>query len=280
MRLRPPTDPYLEALVAFGRLARNGCGATMHCHNSLRIDRLVDEAAKVVRAARGCRHPARLFVPAGRHLALGLWRAGGAAAACLRCRMARDWRTCSPLRACRRTAGGGRRGCANPRRPPCQRAIWPDRPAMVLRTMLEAIAEASARSGRRIHMHLLESPRQRVWLDRRFPEGIVERLDRIGFLSPRLAVAHGVQLAAARMRDSRRTGRDVGHQPLGQSAAAFRHRAGWLVPRGRAEIRARPRRHRLRRRSGHLARDAALAPAAWRPRHGAGDAMQARSSTR
>lgn len=46
---------------------------------------------------------------------------------------------------------------------------------------------------RRIHMHLLESPRQRQWLDRRFPQGIVRYLDDIGFLSPRLAVAHGVQ---------------------------------------------------------------------------------------
>jgi 5-methylthioadenosine/S-adenosylhomocysteine deaminase len=60
--------------------------------------------------------------------------------------------------------------------------------------LLEAIAEASALSGRRIHMHLLESPRQRLWLDRRFPQGVVRYLDEIGFLSPRLAVAHGVQL--------------------------------------------------------------------------------------
>ncbi|MDE1996369.1 MAG: amidohydrolase family protein, partial [Rhizobiaceae bacterium] len=60
--------------------------------------------------------------------------------------------------------------------------------------LLEAIAEASATRGRRIHMHLLESPRQRQWLDRRFPQGIVRYLDDIGFLSPRLAVAHGVQL--------------------------------------------------------------------------------------
>jgi cytosine/adenosine deaminase-related metal-dependent hydrolase len=43
-------------------------------------------------------------------------------------------------------------------------------------------------------MHLLESPRQRAWLDRRFPQGVVRYLDDIGFLSPRLAVAHGVQL--------------------------------------------------------------------------------------
>ena len=51
LRLRPRTDPYLEALVAFGRLARTGVGATMHCHNSLNVDRLVDEGGAVMRAA-------------------------------------------------------------------------------------------------------------------------------------------------------------------------------------------------------------------------------------
>jgi cytosine/adenosine deaminase-related metal-dependent hydrolase len=60
--------------------------------------------------------------------------------------------------------------------------------------LLEAIAEGSAANGRRIHMHLLESPRQRHWLDRRFPQGVVRYLDEIGFLSSRLAIAHGVQL--------------------------------------------------------------------------------------
>lgn len=51
MRLRPRTDAYLEALVAFARLAQTGVGATMHCHNSLNINRLGDEAAAVIRAA-------------------------------------------------------------------------------------------------------------------------------------------------------------------------------------------------------------------------------------
>ena len=56
--------------------------------------------------------------------------------------------------------------------------------------LLEAIADASARSGRRVHMHLLETRYQRVWADRAFPDGIVRDLDRIGLLSPRLTLAH------------------------------------------------------------------------------------------
>ena len=56
--------------------------------------------------------------------------------------------------------------------------------------LLEAVADASARTGRRIHMHLLETRYQRAWADQNFPGGIVRYLDKIGFLSPRLTLAH------------------------------------------------------------------------------------------
>jgi cytosine/adenosine deaminase-related metal-dependent hydrolase len=56
--------------------------------------------------------------------------------------------------------------------------------------LLSAVAEASAHSGRRVHMHLLETRYQRDWADKTFPDGIVAYLDQIGLLSPRLALAH------------------------------------------------------------------------------------------
>ena len=56
--------------------------------------------------------------------------------------------------------------------------------------LLEAIAEASARTGRRVHMHLLETRYQRAWADAAYPQGIVRYLDDIGLLSPRLTLAH------------------------------------------------------------------------------------------
>ena len=58
--------------------------------------------------------------------------------------------------------------------------------------MLGAIADCSARTGRRIHMHLLETQPQRQWLDQTYPQGVVTFLDGIGFLSPRLTLAHCV----------------------------------------------------------------------------------------
>jgi len=58
--------------------------------------------------------------------------------------------------------------------------------------LLEAVADASQRTGRRIHMHLLETRYQRDWADKAYPEGVVKHLDSIGLLSPRLTLAHCV----------------------------------------------------------------------------------------
>jgi 5-methylthioadenosine/S-adenosylhomocysteine deaminase len=58
--------------------------------------------------------------------------------------------------------------------------------------LLEAVAEASSLSGRRIHMHLLETRYQRGYLDQLYGGGVVKFLDRIGLLSPRLTLAHCV----------------------------------------------------------------------------------------
>ncbi len=58
--------------------------------------------------------------------------------------------------------------------------------------LLEAVAEASSLSGRRIHMHLFETRYQRGYLDQLYGGDVVKFLDRIGLLSPRLTLAHCV----------------------------------------------------------------------------------------
>jgi len=60
--------------------------------------------------------------------------------------------------------------------------------------LLREIAERSALTGRRVHMHLLESPIQREYLDYLYPQGPISFLQAIGMLSPRLSVAHAVWL--------------------------------------------------------------------------------------
>ena len=58
--------------------------------------------------------------------------------------------------------------------------------------LLGAIADASQRNGRRIHMHLLETRYQRAWADAAHPDGVVKHMDALGLLSPRLTLAHCV----------------------------------------------------------------------------------------
>ncbi len=67
-------------------------------------------------------------------------------------------------------------------------------PQWVDENVLARIAQRSADTGRRIHMHLLETLAQRQWSDATYPGGIVPYLDSVGLLSPRLTVAHGVHL--------------------------------------------------------------------------------------
>lgn len=60
--------------------------------------------------------------------------------------------------------------------------------------MLRDIAEHSAASNRRVHMHLLETRYQRIWADKKFPQGIVNYLDEIGLLNERISLAHCIYL--------------------------------------------------------------------------------------
>ncbi len=194
MRLRPPTAPYLEALVACGRVAKAGCGATMHCHNSLNADRLVEEAADVVRAGRDCGIRLAISCPLlddSPFVYGGLPELWPDLDEAQRAHVAGLAPNYLPVREQVAAVDEIARNHAGAM---IDVQYGPIGPQWASNSLLEAIAEASALSGRRIHMHLLESPRQRSWLDRRFPQGILTYLDEIGFLSPRLAVAHGVQL--------------------------------------------------------------------------------------
>lgn len=58
--------------------------------------------------------------------------------------------------------------------------------------LLAGIADASAGTGRRVHMHLLETKPQRIWADENYPDGMLPYLDSLGLLSERLTLAHCV----------------------------------------------------------------------------------------
>jgi cytosine/adenosine deaminase-related metal-dependent hydrolase len=60
----------------------------------------------------------------------------------------------------------------------------PNGPQWCSDPLWEAVAEGSARTGRRVTTHLFETRYQREWADRAYPGGLVRRWREIGLLSP------------------------------------------------------------------------------------------------
>ncbi|MGU3496875.1 amidohydrolase family protein [Xanthobacteraceae bacterium A53D] len=192
--LGTPPDPHLMAAVALGRAARAGCGTMMvHYTRPSGTLPLVDEAAEIARAARdvGIRLAFALAVRDQNPIVYGdsapvldaLPAEARSVVEELFIRPAAPPRAYIELvdEIAARIAGpmvdvqygpAGVQWCSTP--------------------LLEAIAERSAATGRRVHMHLLETPYQRAWADRAFPGGIVRHLKDIGLLSERLTLAHCV----------------------------------------------------------------------------------------
>jgi cytosine/adenosine deaminase-related metal-dependent hydrolase len=192
---QPKIDPYLNAAVAFARLAESGVAAVNHCHNTQDGAALLLEAEAVSRAARDVgiavafawpffdRNPFVYGPLAGMidHLP-------------------------APYRDTVTGRGQGFRTCAQnmaliEQATAFEHSLFkiqyhPVAPQWAQDETLAAIAEASQRDGRRIHTHLLETERQREWADSQYPQGFLTFLDSIGLLSPRLTVAHAVWLRA------------------------------------------------------------------------------------
>lgn len=189
----PVVDPYLRAAVGFARMVEGGICAANHCHNTQDRRQLLAEAEGVARAARDVGIRVAFAVPfAGRNPIvygelddlLALLEPGDRAALT-------DHR--GPPRSLAETMALVDRiaefehefftvqyGPVGPQ--------WLDDEAMA------AIAQASAATGRRVHLHLFETRRQREWADAHYEGGLIGFLDRLGLLSDRLTVAHAVWL--------------------------------------------------------------------------------------
>lgn len=191
----PAADPYLVAGVSYARMARSGIGSTVHFHVPHSAAALFDEAVACARAARDVGIRLAFCVPMRdrNRLAYGpdaavLRHLDPAIRDEIRRRFDRPVLTPAEQVAMVETIAGeieddlvnvqfcptGIQWCSDP--------------------LIEAIASASARTGRRIQMHLLETKRQREFADAAYPLGLLRYLDSIGLLSHRLTVAHGVWL--------------------------------------------------------------------------------------
>ena len=189
-----PPDPYLAAAVSLARSARAGCGGVMmHYTRPSGTMTIVDEAIQIARAAEdvGVRLAFALAVRDQNPLVYGddtdLLASLPEDA---RSTIAEMFVTPAPkpqdyldrVDAIHAAVAG-------------QMIDVQHGPAGVQwcsRALLEAIAERSAATGRRVHMHLLETMYQRQWADRAFPGGMVRYLRDIGLLSDRLTLAHCV----------------------------------------------------------------------------------------
>ena len=194
---RPTIDPRLEAAVAFGRMAKAGIGATVHCHNSLAAERLADEAAGVARAAADIGIRVAFSCPILDRNAFAYGDQGALLPhldSVDRARLVAAMARAGPAEHLVDQVEAIAAAFESER---FRVQYGPIGPQWCEDATLERIARASADHDRRVHMHLLESPRQREWLDFAYPQGILHHLDDIGLLSPRLAVAHGVQLTKA-----------------------------------------------------------------------------------
>lgn len=189
----PKVDPYNRAAVAFARMAEGAVAAANHCHNAQDPELLVEEAEAVSRAAKDVGVRVAFAVPiADRNpfvygdLATLLARLPEAERAIVAARGQSGRTTAEMLDAVDAIAAFEHPGFIV--------QYCPVGPQWVSDQTLEAIAERSAATGRRVHMHLFETRYQPEWADDAYPGGLIARLDRIGLLSPRLTVAHGVWL--------------------------------------------------------------------------------------
>lgn len=190
--LATPPDAYLASAAPLARAARSGAGAVMiHYTRPSGLQPIVDEARDVARAARdvGVRIAFALAVRDINPLVYGdeTELLNGLPAEM------RDAVAAVYLRAPPRveelieTYEAVAEAIAGPM---VDVQYGPAGVQWCSTSLLEAVAERSAATGRRVHMHLLETPYQRAYADRTFPQGVVRHLRDIGLLSDRLSLAH------------------------------------------------------------------------------------------
>jgi cytosine/adenosine deaminase-related metal-dependent hydrolase len=194
LALFPSVDPYLAAVMTFANSALGGAGTVMvHYTRAQGFTDLPTEAAEVARAARDVGIRAGFAVSMKDRNPLVY---GGSEA--LLATLPPDARSEIEQRLMRKPLSPNAYMAlvddvaAAADGPGFNVQYGPNGVQWCSDELLQAIAEASNRTGRRVHMHLLETKYQRQWADAIYPNGVVRMLDEIGLLSPRLTLAHCV----------------------------------------------------------------------------------------
>lgn len=195
--LLPAIDAELEATVALGRMAAGGIAATQICLDDFDYAAMPRRVEAMARVARKIGIRLALSLPVIDQNVLGYFDAAEAEAL----HAPEDWAAIT---------------AAAPYLPPVAEQLdvidgiaaveehggvtiqyhaigltWCSLDALAL------VSERSRQGNRRIHMHMLETLRQRHWIDVHLGADAFQTLDSIGLLSDRLGCAHGVQLREA-----------------------------------------------------------------------------------
>ncbi|MGX1321960.1 cytosine/adenosine deaminase-related metal-dependent hydrolase [Bradyrhizobium sp. USDA 377] len=189
--LGTPVDPYLAAASALARSAKAGCAAMMvHYTRPSGTMPLVEEAKAIAKAASevgiriafamAVRDQNPIVYGDAEPVLAGLGRDDRKSIEDLFVRAPMSPKAYIELTDAIAAAIAG---------PMMDVQLGPAGVQWCSKPLLEAVAENSARTGRRIHMHLLETVYQRAWADQHFPD-MVRWLRDIGFLSERLTLAH------------------------------------------------------------------------------------------
>lgn len=193
----PGVDPYLCAATSLARSVRQGVTDVMVHYTRVQGDRAyVDEALAVARAARDVGVHIGFAVALRDRNGIGLCDDATMLAAlrpslrdAVRQRLAVQ--PLPPAELLGRVDALAQALAAEPSLAPHVTLQYgPNGVQWCSTPLLEAVAEASATTGRPVHLHLLETRHQRQWADETHPEGLVRHLDALGLLSPRLTVAH------------------------------------------------------------------------------------------
>jgi cytosine/adenosine deaminase-related metal-dependent hydrolase len=194
----PAIDPYRGALAAFARAARGGAASVMAHYTRFHGPMSpVEEAQEIARAASdvGVRVTLAVFMRDRNPLVYG---PDDAVMGKLpeRARVLVEAQFLGPAPSVEQQVARVEAIAAVVESPTFSVQFGPNGPQWCTDALLAAIAKRSRDTGRRVHMHLLETRYQRAFADRTYPEGVVGRLNALELLSPRLTLAHCVHARA------------------------------------------------------------------------------------
>ncbi len=211
----PSVDPYLAALAAFGRAARAGAASVMaHYVRPHGPAPLIEEAREVARAAAdvGVRVTFAVSMRDRNPLVYG---PSDAVLASLppEARRLVEAQYLGPMPSPEEQVARVEAIAEAVESPAFAVQFGPNGAQWCSEALLCAIAEASRRTGRRVHMHLLETIYQRAFADAAYPQGVLRHLADVGLLSERLTLAHCVHARPDELDAIARSGATIAANP-------------------------------------------------------------------